>query len=56
MGREMAWIQAKLFLVKVLWSFDVSKIEGQDVNLENSLLHYGFFEKRELRVRFVSIT
>jgi cytochrome P450 len=56
MGREMAWTQAKLFLAKVLWSFDVSKIEGQDFNLERDLLHYGFFDKPELHVSFVPVS
>jgi hypothetical protein len=56
MGREMAWTQAKLFLAKVLWSFDVSKIEGQDFNLKRDLLHYGFFDKPELHVSFVPVS
>ncbi|PVH95469.1 cytochrome P450 [Periconia macrospinosa] len=52
-GREIAWTQAKLFLSKVLWTFDVFKVEGQDFNLDRDLLHYGFFEKPEMYVRFV---
>lgn len=48
----MAWMQAKLFMVKVLWTFDVVKASGQDFDLEKTLLHYGFFEKPELFVRF----
>lgn len=45
-------MQAKLFMVKVLWTFDVVKASGQDFDLEKTLLHYGFFEKPELFVRF----
>jgi hypothetical protein len=56
MGREMAWTQAKLFLAKVLWSFDVFKADAQEFNLERDLLHYGFFEKPELYVRFVPVS
>ena len=51
----MAWTQAKLFLAKVLWKFDVVKVEGQEFNLENDLLHYGFFDKPEMFVRFVLV-
>ncbi|KAF2828832.1 cytochrome P450, partial [Ophiobolus disseminans] len=56
MGREMAWTQAKLFLAKVLWTFDVLKIEGQVFDLERDLLHYGFFEKPELYVKFIEVS
>lgn len=52
MGREMAWTQARMFLAKVLWSFDVVEVEGQGFDLEKSLLHYGFFDKPEMYVRF----
>ncbi len=55
MGREMAWTQAKLFLAKVLWTFDVFKAGGQHVDLEKDLRHYGFFEKPEVYVRFLSL-
>jgi hypothetical protein len=55
MGREMAWTQAKLFLAKVLWTFDLSKVDEQKVDLEKDLRHYGFFEKPETFVRFVPV-
>ncbi|KAI1085484.1 cytochrome P450 [Whalleya microplaca] len=42
LGREMAWLQGKLFLAKVLWTFDVIKVDNQDFDLEKDLLHYGF--------------
>lgn len=51
----MAWMQAMLFLAKVLWTFDVFEVEGQDFDLERDLLHYGFFEKPELMVQFVTV-
>lgn len=55
LGREVAWMEGKLFMAKVLWRFDVLKVPGQKVNLEESLLHYGFFEKPECKVRFVPV-
>lgn len=48
-------MEGKLFMAKVLWPFDVLKVPGQKVNLEESLLHYGFFEKPEFKVRFVPV-
>jgi len=56
MGREMAWMQAKLFLAKVLWRLDVVEVEGQSFDLERDLRHYGFFEKPEVYVRFVEVS
>lgn len=56
MGREMAWTQAKLFMAKVLWTFDVVKVQGQHFDLERDLLHYGFFEKPEMFVKFVPVS
>ena len=46
-------MQEKLFVAKVLWTFDVVKVLKQLFDLENTLLHYGFLAKPELRVRFV---
>lgn len=54
-GREMAWMQGKLFVAKVLWMFDVVVVPGQRFDLERTLLHYGFLAKPELRVRFMPV-
>jgi len=54
-GRELAWMEGKLFMAKVLWTFDVVKVPGQHFDLEKTLLHYGFLAKPELRVRFVPV-
>lgn len=56
LGREMAWMEGRMFLAKVLWSFDVVRVSGQKFDLERTLLHYGFFEKPEIRVRFVPVS
>ncbi|KAI2620575.1 cytochrome P450 [Hypoxylon sp. NC1633] len=55
LGRELAWLEGKLFLAKVLWKFDVVKVPNQPFDLENGLIHYGFFEKPELYVRFAPV-
>jgi hypothetical protein len=51
----MAWMQGKLFVAKVLWTFDVVKVPGQHFDLERTLLHCGFLAKPKLRVRFVPV-
>lgn len=51
----MAWMQGKLFMAKMLWTFDVVKVPGQHFDLERTLLHYGFLAKPELRVSFVPV-
>ena len=48
-------MEGKLFIAKVLWTFDVVKVPGQYFDLEKNLLHYGFLAKPELRVRFVPV-
>lgn len=55
LGRELAWMEGKLLMAKVLWSFDLLKVPGQKINLEEDLLHYGFFEKPDVKVRFVPV-
>lgn len=54
-GREMAWMQGRLFVAKVLWTFDVVRVAGQPFDLERTLLHYGFLAKPELKLRFVPV-
>ncbi|CAG8979940.1 hypothetical protein HYALB_00013363 [Hymenoscyphus albidus] len=54
-GKELAWMQGRLFFSKLRWNFDVKMGEGQDVNLEMDLIHYGFFAKPEVNVRFISV-
>ncbi|KAH6664822.1 cytochrome P450 [Halenospora varia] len=53
-GKEMAWLQGRLFLGKVLWSFDVVEVEER-VDLDGKLRHFGFFQKPEVRARFVPV-
>ncbi len=55
LGRELAWTQGNLFMAKVLWTFDVVKVSGQHVDLEESLKHFGFLVKPEVKVKFVPV-
>ena len=52
-GKEAAWWQARLVMAKVLWSFDLEMVPGQDVNMERDLKCWGYWIKPELRVRFI---
>ena len=54
-GRHLAWMQGQLFVAKVLWTFDLVKVPGQQFDLEKTLLHYGFLAKPELQVRFLPV-
>ena len=54
-GREVAWMEGRLYIAKVLWTFEVFKVPGQKVNLEGTLKHWGFFAKPEMKVRFVPV-
>ena len=51
-GREIAWSQTRLFLAKVLWTFDVELIYGKDFTLDRDFSTYVMWNKPELRVRF----
>lgn len=58
MGREVARAEARLFLAKILWQFDVVKAPGETLDMEGverKLLHFGFLEKPRLMVRFVPV-
>ncbi|PHH88581.1 hypothetical protein CDD83_7349 [Cordyceps sp. RAO-2017] len=52
-GREIAWWQSRVFLAKVLWTFDLSMVVGQDVDLDRDLRGWGMYKKPEVRVRFI---
>ncbi|KAL1871880.1 hypothetical protein Daus18300_004513 [Diaporthe australafricana] len=57
-GRELAWTEARLFVCKVLWQFDVATASGQSLDMEGfekTQLHYGFMVKPEVRLRFVPV-
>jgi cytochrome P450 len=54
-GKELAWMEGRSFLAKLLWHFDLEMVDGQDVNLERDLIHYGFLKNPEVKVRFVTV-
>jgi cytochrome P450 len=54
-GREVAWIEARLFITKILWSFDVEMVPGQNLDYEKDFISYVMWIKPEMRVRFVPV-
>ncbi|KAI1199438.1 cytochrome P450 [Nemania serpens] len=55
-GRELGWAEARLFLAKVLWQFDVVQISKLNMEVfERTQLHYGFMVMPEVRFRFVPV-
>ncbi|KAI0107510.1 cytochrome P450 [Nemania sp. FL0031] len=55
-GRELAWAEARLFLAKVLWQFDIVQVSKPELDMEifeRAQLHYGFMVKPDVKVRFV---
>lgn len=46
-------MQARLFIAKVLWSFDLVGVPGEEINFERDFITYGFWVKPKLMVRFV---
>ncbi|XXH01893.1 hypothetical protein Hte_008255 [Hypoxylon texense] len=57
-GRELGWAEARLFMSKVLWRFDVVKAPGETLDIEGmerDMLHFGFLTKPRFMVQFVPI-
>jgi cytochrome P450 len=53
-GREIAWHQLRLFLTKVLWTFDLEMVEGQEgLHLDKDFVSYVSWDYPEFRVRFL---
>lgn len=55
-GKEVAWWQARLLLAKVLWTFDLELVPGQNINLDKALRVYGMYIKPEVWVRFLPVS
>ena len=49
---ELAWREMRLFVAKVLWSFDVEMVSDQKIVYERDFKMHGMWEKPEFWVRF----
>lgn len=54
-GKQIAWWQSRVFLAKVLWSFDLEMLPGQDVEIDRDMKGWGMYVKPEVRMRFVPV-
>lgn len=53
LGTQLAWRETRLFIAKVLWSFDVEVTPGQKrIDFDRDFKMYAMWEKPEFRVRF----
>jgi cytochrome P450 len=54
-GKEIAWWQSRVFIAKVLWTFDLEMVSGQQVDMDRDLRGWGMYEKPEIRVKFLVV-
>lgn len=53
-GKEIGWWQCRLFIAKVLWTFDLEMVSGQEVDLERDMRGWGTYIRPDFFVRFTS--
>lgn len=51
-GRETGWVQGRFVVAKLLWTFDIIRVPGQDIDFDRDFVHFGFLDKPELKVKF----
>lgn len=51
----IAWTQMKLYLAKILWTFDVEAVPGQDLSSDRDFSVYTMWDKPRFWVRFVPV-
>ncbi|KAK7730558.1 hypothetical protein SLS63_005803 [Diaporthe eres] len=53
LGTQLAWRETRLFIAKVLWSFDVEMAASQKrIDFDRDFTRYAMWEKPQFRVRF----
>ncbi|KAI1394963.1 isotrichodermin C-15 hydroxylase [Hypoxylon fuscum] len=52
-GREIAWSQTRLFIAKVLWTFDLDMVRGQDKTFDKDFSVHVMWYRPDVRVRFL---
>lgn len=51
-GSAIAWAETKVFLAKVLWTFDLEAAPGQATSFDRDFNFYSMWEKPQFWVRF----
>jgi hypothetical protein len=54
-GREIAWSQTRLFLGKLLWSFDLEGVRGQEKSFDKDFKVYLLCKCEFLRVKLLPV-
>jgi cytochrome P450 len=54
-GATIAWMQSKLYLAKILWTFDLEMVPGQDISFDRDYKYYTKWTKPPFYVRFVQV-
>ncbi|APA07159.1 hypothetical protein sscle_02g019290 [Sclerotinia sclerotiorum 1980 UF-70] len=54
-GSAIAWAQTKLYLAKVLWTFDIEAVPGQDISFDRDFYIYTMWNKPQFWVKFVPV-
>lgn len=54
-GMALAWRETRLFVAKVLWSFDVEMVEGQSIYFDRDFDHFGMWKKPRFFVRLIPV-
>ncbi|GAB1318005.1 hypothetical protein MFIFM68171_08215 [Madurella fahalii] len=52
-GREIAWSQTRLFLGKILWTFDLEGVRGHERSIDKDFSVHVMWNRPELYVRFL---
>lgn len=45
--------ETRLFIAKLLWTFDLAGVGGKELSFEKGFIAYGLWVKPELRARFL---
>ncbi|KAI1375296.1 isotrichodermin C-15 hydroxylase [Hypoxylon crocopeplum] len=51
-GREIAWQQVKLFMAKVLWTFNMEAVRGMDKSFDKDFSLHAMWKRPQIWVRF----
>lgn len=55
-GSAIAWAQTKLFIAKILWTFDLEMVKGHNLSFDRHFTFYSLWTKPELWVKFVRVS
>ncbi|ROW04706.1 hypothetical protein VMCG_04795 [Cytospora schulzeri] len=51
-GKGSAWRQTRVFIAKVLWTFDVERVPGEEVVFDRDFRSYAMWDKPKIRAYF----